>query len=532
MANLNWLKTAKVKVPQRSGFDKSHRTLFTGKCGTLYPILCDEVIPNTRVHLKVASNIQMPPLVSDAFMNVQMKMEAFFVPFRLLYGGFESWLTGDKVFDTDTEAYEDVVIPVIRHYGSSFPGLGSGTLADFLGIRTVASTGSDSDQVEFFTNAFPFLAYHRVYDDWYRNTKIQRSLFTRRSVPSITGLVLTHLPFDSLSTHSSSYWLTLDDIFPDDYSLGQLRQRNFGSDYFTEAVASPQLGDSQSVEIGESDTFTISALRAANSIQQWLERRNLGGLRLQDYVLENYGASLSDGVAQRVLFLGSESFDVYTNGVEQSAEATNERNPFSSVGTRYGNAYASGDGVLIEDFTVNEPGFIFVMASLVPKVVYSSGVDKLHRCYNRQNSQTDMANPLLQNVGLEPIYSSELNGKDIYGTRANYVFGYIDRYSRFMTKEDSLHGILRDGESLQYFALQRHFDDAVEISSDFLEIPQNYLDQVMAANAGVSQFGYWADTYFNYYVSQPLAEFCQPSLQDPAYEHGNDVFVRRGGSRL
>ena len=95
MANLNWLKQARVSVPNRSGFDKSFRNLLTAKVGTLVPILCDEVVPGQRTNLRLALQAQLPPLASDTFMRCKIKCEAFFVPKRLMYGGFEAWLTGD-----------------------------------------------------------------------------------------------------------------------------------------------------------------------------------------------------------------------------------------------------------------------------------------------------------------------------------------------------------------------------------------------------------------------------------------------------
>ena len=84
-------KRISVKVPHSSGFDKSHRYSGTGSCGTLIPVLCDEVIPGTKVRLRVPASIQLPPLASETYMNASVKYEAFFVPMRLLCGSFESF---------------------------------------------------------------------------------------------------------------------------------------------------------------------------------------------------------------------------------------------------------------------------------------------------------------------------------------------------------------------------------------------------------------------------------------------------------
>ena len=82
---------APVNVPKLSGFDKSHQNLLTTKCGTITPILIDELIPGSKVHLKLALSASLPPLASDTFpMRCSVKVEAFFVPFRLLAkGSFE-----------------------------------------------------------------------------------------------------------------------------------------------------------------------------------------------------------------------------------------------------------------------------------------------------------------------------------------------------------------------------------------------------------------------------------------------------------
>lgn len=525
MANVNWLKRARVNVPKRSGFDKSFRHLFTTKCGTLVPILTDEVIPNTRINLRMAIQGALPPLASDTFMNVKLKTEAFFVPNRLLYGGYEYWLTGETIGGSA------VAMPFIRLTSSEATYVGTGTLADYLGFKAGDSPATTDTSTRLVLNALPFIAYHKIYDDWYRNTKVQQPVFIRPTASS--SIALKYLPYQY---NTSSYVMDNGSQCNDGKSILALRQRNFGSDYFSEATTSPQQGTAQSVSTS-GNTFTISALRAANSIQQWLERNNLAGFRLQDYVRANYGASLSDGVAQRSLYLGSCDFDIYTKGVEQTAGVGSDASqgqPFSTLGTRAGSAYCSGDGLLIDDFVANEPGHIMVIASLVPKVVYASGIDRMLSRYTSTGSQSDLATPLLQNVGPQPIYSKELNTRLAWtDSTPSAVFGYIDRYADFMTKEDRLSGQFRRNATLQSFAAQRYITGtSLSMGSSFLEIPTTYLDTVLAASTGASQFTAWCDSYFDYKVSMPLSEFCQPSLQDPAYEHGKEVSIRRSGSRL
>lgn len=352
------------------------------------------------------------------------------------------------------------------------------------------------------------------------------------------------------SSHSNSGY------FADGSYITDLRQRNFGLDYFTTASPSAQRGNARSVTMvvngtsvdvmdetgqgvqatydadkGLSTSFTIASLRAQNSLQQFCERNNYS-YRASDYYYINYGAVLKSGLANRAVYLGQQSLDVYTKSVVQNNNtdsAGSFNNPFYSVGAQYGNASVQGNNTLIGEFTAQEPGILMVIASLVPKATYNTGMRKYLTHFTGAGAQTDLANAVLQNVGNQPILKKELTGDPVDGA----VFGYVDRYAEWMDHPDEIHGLLKDGQSLQSFALQRSFSGTVpSLNGSFLEIPQTYLDQVLAVSTGVSGMSYWAEVYFKFNVVQPLHEYSIPSLQDPAYEHGHKIVINKNGGSL
>lgn len=525
-----------LKVRNLSGFDKSFKNLLTSKVGTITPILCDELIPGSIVDLKTVVNASLPPLASDTYMNCNLKLESFFVPTRLLYAGFWDWMTHNQNYSADSGDFEDVYIPHLRISAERDAAyLTPGSLADYLGVRTLTHNPLDGGTF----NIFPFLVYHRVYDDWYRHAQVQTPVFVKPMGESFDLFENpSYLPFGS-SGHEVDF--KLSDSFVDGVDLGSLRQRNFGFDYFTTALPNAQLGSPSSVNLSlpvEFDyakgNFTIAALRAANSMQQFAERNQIAGPREQDYIKANYGVDLSSGVAQRAILLGSGEVPVYTKGIYAQSNFDDQTgsnlNPFgTSVGALYGSAVCSGQVQLADNFKVQETGYFIVMASLVPRVTYASGIDRQLFRYQNSNSQSDMANAILENVGMQPIYSAELTG---YLDSTPDVFGYVDRYADWKHKNDELHGLLRDGNTLQSFALQRTITGEPRISTDFLQIPTDYMDQVASINSSISNYGYWLDCYHDYKVVQPLSGYAIPSLQDPAYEHGNSVNVEVGGSRL
>ena len=575
MSSNNWVKYYKVNVPNRSGADRGFLRSFTGICGLEYPVLCKQVIPSTMVNLDIAHSIQLPPLASDTFANIDFNLEAFFVPTRILYGGYEAWQTGGKI------RYQgDLVSPAIPVMSINFASandltlLGPGSLADFMGFRFTAADiqyfeDHSGDVATRYVGIFKFLAYHRVINDWYLRGNVQNFIFNHNlSSPG----ALENLPWYSFPSNTI---FSLSAAFGDGVKLGQLRPRNFGSDYFTEAFVNAQAGNAPTIDI--SGTFdvvnaadlsgnnnpvyynadidklfsgvptnkinqsvsvqhklTLAVIRAANSLTQYAERNQLPSPRMQDWVRAQYGANLEDGVAQRAMLLGSATFNVYTKGVEQNSMAdgtAQPNNPFTSVGARYGNGFSTGNKHLIDHFTANEPGYIVVMACLTPKVRYATGVDKDNLRYNRQGSQVDLPNPILQNTGYEPIFAYELNGRD-FAEANDAVFGYTDKYADDMVSVDQINGLLRSGESLESFALQRGFTSTPQISSSFLQIPSNYLKDIEAVSNQASGFDYWCDMFIDFKVSHPLNRYSIPTLQDPAYEHGHSVVMRRNGSRI
>lgn len=545
-----------LNVPKLSGFDKSHQNLLTTKCGTITPILIDELIPGSKVNLKLALSASLPPLASDTFMRCSVKVRAFFVPFRLLAGSFESWFT-----DTEKKFYPinstlvsgKGFLPVIgglnaTNDATAIAAMTSvGGLFDYLGYKSTNSSALTTSGKA--VSAMPALAYHRVYHDWFRNTLVQQDVFlppttssasvSPVSSSSIAGMAPFLFFTDTTGGPNYIFGSTSSLTLADGKYLYQLRQENFGLDYFSTATPTPQQGSAEVVSFvtsGATGQFSIAALRAANSLQQFKERNNLAGNLFVEQCYARYGVSPSDGVAQRSLYLGSQDYEVYSKGIfnntnEQSSGIAGNNNPFGDVvGAQYGSAKATGNGTLFSGFEAKEPGYLLVTATLVPRVTYSSGIHRRFTNYVGPGSISDLANPILQNVGPQPIYMYELHGN---GSSAG-VFGYTDRYATFKTMEDELHGIVRDGSSLQSFALQRSFSGGSnpQINSSFLEIPTNFMDQVTATNATISQYGCWMDCYFDYKVAQPLAKYSLPSLQDPAYEHGRTIVVHKGGKRV
>lgn len=542
MSHLSKLFTrTPVDIPNRSGHDCSHQNFFTGRCGTLIPILLDELMPNETISLGFMANVQLPPMATNFYGLIDYRVEAFFVPMRLCWGGWEKFWT-QPVSDpylSATASIRPTQTPYVslNQAGTQSIAFGPQSLSDYLGIK-INSIAAASPF--YIGNILPFIAYHRVFDDWYRNTLIQKELFSSffnansgsiGSAASISGVPYITANQIGDSFHTAGYNSVPNITFPDSVSLFSTRQRNWAKDYYTTAALYPSQAGGASLKFNvssESGEFTISSLRAANVLQRWLERNNIAGFRYADQILAQYGCLPSDAIMNRPIFLGSAKFGVYNSSVIQttsSSEESSNQNPFSGLGKKGGNSVGNGDASLIGSFTCKEHGYLLVFGSLVPHAYYSTGIRKLFQHCN----QGDFAIPLLQGIGEQAIYTSELyysSGSLSKNNLQQHVFGYTVEYAEYKYHDDEVHGYLVDGQNLSSFALQRSFEDKPDLSTSFIQIPQDFLSSVKSYSGQSNNFDYWANFYFSYKRINPLSEYIIPTLGDLKNTHRINVPFR------
>lgn len=512
-----------VEMPNRSGHNLSHSNSFTGKTGTLIPVLCEELLPNDTVSLGSQLQVQLPPMVTDFYGRVDFVLEAFFVPNRLCWGGWQDFITHPTANPQYPEGTPVRAKPTSVPYFNireSSPGvpvdydISVDSLLHYLDYGNKLSSNTNGTH-----SMLPVIAYHRIWDDWYRDSRVQAPLFYRPSyggTDSVAGL-----PFISTEDDGSApYFAPTAEL--GGVPLSSLRQRNWVKDYFTSASPLPQAGGASEVKFdvntaAETGAFTISTLRAANSLQKWMERNNIAGYRYSDQIYSQFGVYPSDAIMDRCLYLGRSVQTVYNRSV---FDTTSE-----SLGKKGANSQVLGEGSLVDKFTATEHGFLMVLASLVPRPVYGSGMERM----TRRVKVGDFAFPLLAGMGDQEIMMSELTGRSL----STGTFGFTDLYAEYKFRNDKTHGLLRDGQSLESFALQRSFDgddSYPEISSSFLLIPTDYLDQVQVVSTSVQGYTYWAQIYFPFKKISTIPAYSQPTLAD--LQHAHTEYISRGGKRL
>lgn len=529
-----------VNVQKRSGFDLSHENLFSATIGTIIPASVEEVMPGDVVSIGSAVSVELPPLATNFKGRVDARLEAFFVPNRILWAGWQDFITQDPTHKPAVPSYTVATnIPKVQVTSSTS---GAGSLSDYLGYKLGGSSNAD-------LNALPFLAYQKIWDDWYRDSNIQQPFFqdgiSNYDGASFRASVIPFLRTTGTLSVTSSVVTANSLLGYNGTDIRSLKQRNFAKDYFTTMTTEPQSGSPSSLQfniqgavtegtsVAGVGSFTIASLRAANSLQKWLERNNISGTRYYDQILAHYGVLPSDASINRSVLLGAMSTPVVVNSISQQSQGTNSqiKNPYAnSTGAQFGRGNAFGKDRLVNNFKVTEHGFIMIMFTLVPHAYYSSGA---RRYLFTRDKSSSFAFPEFANIGDQPVYKGELTTTDVgtSGSTAWATMGYTQRFAEYKYHDDEVHGLLRDGSSLNSFVLSRGFDNSVSLNSSLLEIPTNYMDSVMITTSSVSGFNAIVDCYFDSKFLRVLPEYSLPSLCEGEND-GKKVYVPKGGTRL
>lgn len=565
-----------VKVQNKNGFDLSHLNCGTSKCGQLVPVMCKLLPPNSDFTLGINMNVELPPLATSFMGRIDAIVEGFVVPCSMLYGGWKQFISNQQntMFPNSQNSVASVggyALPYFKletaRGDSTNPEIASFTtllaannnIVEYLGFRPHSVAGGPLSNNDPKINLLPLLAYHLIWDVYYRNKQITKTVFAvnPNSIADTPGsggsaynrknvsLIWHSFYADSASMYSPDFTIVSDGVtasqmltFPDGISVFSTRQRNYSRDYFTAGTLSPQQGNASKLVFdtsGANGEFTINALRAANSLQKFLETNNLSG-DYADMMRNRWGTHPIDADFDEPYYLGRVVLPVYQKSVYQNQNADSgaasepSPNPFVSsgaLGGRGAHGGFSGEGSICDKFHNSTWSYVMCLFSLVPHAMYAYGL-------NRELQMLELGDfpaPELQSIGNEEIFRDE-----VYYDPANpagAVFSYIPRYSRFKYMDDEVHGELRPGRTLDSFVLQRVFPAqqyTPSLTTAFLEIPQDALDDVFAVSTSTMNLSCWYEIFFEFKVSMPLADFCIPTLGDIQDTH--TIKSKQGGSRL
>lgn len=549
-----------VKKPGRSLFNLRHERKFSADWAWLYPIMCIETVPGDTFRLSTEVLVRTAPLIAPIMHRVNVKVNYFFVPNRLLWSEWQDFITGinqSATYEpTDPSSYFVTKIPPYIAADSTFntvqTGLGKrlledGSLADFLGFPTHRPNTNINGTVN--VQLLPFRAYQKIYNDWYRNQNVEAQGWKENYQGLLGGLVTTYreqtltlrkrmwekdyftsaLPFAQrgdatpipLANGGIEYVPTgttkVKDIYgnplPDTSDTDLLVTFNHGAgpSEFTQVSSSGVSGnialnfDNSSNLKANITIGTINDLRTATRLQRWLEINARVGGRYIEQILGHFGIKSSDSRLQRAEYLGGWSAPIVVSDVEQtnsSSASVASGQTMTPQGTLAGKGTSYNNSKPIKCFC-EEHGFIIGIMSIMPRTAYQDGLPRMfNRIYKEDYYFPEFANLGEQDIKKSEVYFPIASAR----TWADDRFGFQERYCEYKYIPSTVHGEFKN--NLQFWHLGRAFNSEPALNKSFVEC--NPRNNVFAVESGVSHF--YVNLINDIRAMRPMPRQAIPSL--------------------
>lgn len=395
---------------KRSKFNLS-RTLVVGfDFGQLIPLGFHEVLPGDVFNHKATSFIRIEPMYLPVMHPTHVDIRTFFVPLRLIWSGFEDFITGNS----DVEWPHKV-----------FTRVESGDLADYLGMPGGVYTDENIK-----ASMLPFRAYNLIYNEWFRDEKLQDP---------------AAISYDSgVDSTTSLDW----------------RRAGWPKDRFNTARDAPQDGDAVTIPIEESELYPEDVRRGL-ALQRFGERLNQHGDRYTEY-LRSMGVNPPDARLDRPEYLGGGRSTLQYDEVLQTGVGTTGRDV---VGMFRGHGIgACSTGRFVKHF--KEHGILMSMMTIRPMNIYREGTPKgfFRRTFDQYYQ------PELQDLGMDKIEVGEVDL--ISAADHTAVFGYQDRYDDYRHEISFTAGDMNDDNAQFHFG--RLFTQEPVLNGTFVQcMPTN-----------------------------------------------------------
>lgn len=304
---MNFNPFGSVPVPKkgRTNFNESHSLSGTFPLSKMIPVVHIDSIPGSAWNIDVYNLTKLETLIAPAMQQVDASILWFKVPKRLVFKNFKKWYSGGEDGKDDHQKPHIHLQNILNVIMNDFPAddrdffinllFGPGSLWDYIGlpcpieynvstgiwqIIPSASINSESassdpddrggvDPDSDFVDMIPFMAYHYIYDCYFRDQTLSESFFVDAEEGNfeinkfmVIDAVEDVYYFGPESKEEPgvdvAYYTSDFDIseggeleFADFVLLSQLFRRAWRKEYFTSALPTPQRGPEVSLNLFE-----------------------------------------------------------------------------------------------------------------------------------------------------------------------------------------------------------------------------------------------------------------------------------------
>lgn len=438
---------------KRSKHSLSNYKLLTCDMGKLVPVSCTEVLPGDSLQQSSSALVRVSPLLAPVMHPVQVRFHHWFVPTRLLWDGFEDFITGGP----DGTGGDSGPIPVIN---SGPSGFAAHDLLDYMGVPPLVP--------DIEVSAFQARAYNLIFNEYYRDQDLiaevpEDSLVVQNCAwekdyfsaarpwpqkgPDITLPLGTQAPIRTDAVPSQN--VAVQDL------NGVSRTLTVPTAASPLILTTSGTGNPLFADLTEASAVNVNDVRLAFALQRYSEARARYGSRYTEY-LRYLGVRSSDARLQRPEYLGGGKQTISFSEVLQTGPDAEG----SGVADLRGHGISAMRTRRFRRF-FEEHGYVLTLMSVRPRTMYTDG---LHRSWSRRTKE-DYWQRELEHIGQQEVYNREVFARSD-ATGGDGVFGFNDRYAEYRSLPSSIAGDFRD--TLDYWHLARMFTSAPVLNQSFV----------------------------------------------------------------
>jgi hypothetical protein len=512
MSDFNPLDRAKIPT-HRSSFDLSSKKLFTAKVGEILPCYWQIAIPDTKYRISSDWFTRTVPVNTAAYTRIKEYYDFYAVPLRLIsralpqaFTQMTDYMTSAASSTSNTSALtsvpnvslsifnqflqtanagdqtntrDDAGLPIV--YGSCklLDLLGYGALIASTNVAKAAITKKylgvdslgDADnplvyQNSQIVNALPFLAYQKIYYDFFSNSQWEKHKAYAYNVDYWSGTGQISLVTDMIQLRYANY--------PKDYFMGMLPSSQYGSvavlpsldstldPSIVRAYLSPDnssginsltvLASSTAVSVTGSSSnqrsvrinsdLSALSIRATEYLQRWKEVVQFSSKDYSDQMAAQFGIKAPEYMGNHAHYIGGWSSVININEVVNTNLDTD-----SSQASIAGKGISSNSGHTITYDCGAEHQVIMCVYHAVPMLDWNLTGQAPQLTVT---AISDFPQPAFDQLGMQAVPA--LNLQNNPGRNVSGSLGYNLRYWQWKSNIDTVHAGFRAGAAYQSWA--------------------------------------------------------------------------------
>lgn len=508
MSDFNPLDRAKIPT-HRSSFDLSSKKLFTAKIGEILPCYWQIAIPGTKYRISSDWFTRTVPVNTAAYTRIKEYYDFYAVPLRLIsralpqaFTQMTDYMTSASSSTTNTSALtsvpnvtqsvfnlflqtsnagdqpntrDDAGLPIVYGscklldmlgYGSMIASSNPGKAAITQKYLGVDGLGDAANPLVYQTsqtvNALPFLAYQKIYYDFFSNSQWEKHKAYAYNVDYWSGTGNIGLVTDMVQLRYANY--------PKDYFMGMLPSSQYGSvavlpslfdksqssgivvvpgspngfllnNQGTSSVVTNNTSSSPRIPALNSDLSALS-IRATEFLQRWKEVVQFSSKDYSDQMAAQFGIKAPEYMGNHAHYIGGWSSVININEVVNTNLDTD-----SSQASIAGKGVSSNSGHTITYDCGAEHQIIMCVYHAVPMLDWNLTGQAPQLTVT---AISDFPQPAFDQLGMQAVPA--LNLQNNPGRVVSGSLGYNLRYWQWKSNIDTVHSGFRAGAAYQSWA--------------------------------------------------------------------------------